>query len=93
VGKGPDAVLFDAGRRLAFVTSGESGTLAVVSVRSPADIVLVQTVRTQLGARTGALDAQTGRLYLPTAQFKPPTKAFPFPSAIEGTFEILVLTP
>jgi DNA-binding beta-propeller fold protein YncE len=93
VGKGPDAVLFDGSRRLAFVPSGESGTLGIIAVRSLTDIALVQTVPTQLGARTGALDAQTGRLYLPTARFKPPTKAFPFPSAIEGTFEILVLAP
>jgi DNA-binding beta-propeller fold protein YncE len=93
VGKGPDAVLFDASQRLAFVPSGESGTLSIIAVRSLADIALAQTVRTQLGARTGALDAQTGHLYLPTARFKPPTKAFPFPSAVEGTFEILVLAP
>jgi hypothetical protein len=48
---------------------------------------------TQQGARTGALDPQTGRLYLPTAKFNPPTPEFPFPRAIEGTFEILVVAP
>jgi hypothetical protein len=46
-----------------------------------------------VGARTGALDPQTGRVYLPAAKFKPPTAAFPFPSAIEGTFVTLVIAP
>jgi DNA-binding beta-propeller fold protein YncE len=93
VGKGPDAVLFDAARRLVFVPSGEAGTLSVVSVRSPSDITLVQTLVTQLGARTAALDPESGRLYVPTARMNPPTAAFPFPTAIEGTFAILVIAP
>jgi DNA-binding beta-propeller fold protein YncE len=92
-GKEPDAVIFDATRRLVFVPSGEAGTLSVIAVRSPTDITLVQTVATQVGARTGALDPQTGRVYLPAAQFKPPTAQFPFPSAIEGTFKVLVVAP
>jgi DNA-binding beta-propeller fold protein YncE len=93
VGRGPDAVVFDAARRLAFVPSGFAGTLSVVAVRSPSDIALVQTLATQLGARTAALDPESGRLYVPTAKLKPPTAAIPFPTAIEGTFEILVIAP
>jgi DNA-binding beta-propeller fold protein YncE len=93
VGKGPDAVIFDAARHLAFIPSGEAGTLSIIAVRGAADIALVGTVPTQLGARTGALDPKTGRLYLPTAKFNPPTPEFPFPHAIEGTFEVLVVAP
>jgi DNA-binding beta-propeller fold protein YncE len=93
VGKGPDAVIFDAARNLAFIPSGDTGTLSVIAVHGARDIALAETVPTQRGARTGALDPQTGRLYLPTAKFNPPTSEFPFPRAIEGTFEILVVAP
>jgi DNA-binding beta-propeller fold protein YncE len=93
IGQGADAVMFDGARRLVFVPSGEAGTLSIIAVRSLDDISLVETVRTQVGARTGALDPQTGRVYLPAAQFKPPTASFPFPRAIEGTFVVLVLAP
>jgi hypothetical protein len=30
---------------------------------------------------------------VPTARMNPPTAAFPFPTAIEGTFAILVIAP
>jgi hypothetical protein len=93
IGKGADAVMFDAARRLAFVPSGEAGTLSIIAVRSPDEISLVETVQTRVGARTGAIDPQTGRIYLPAAKLQPPSASFPFPSAIEGTFVVLVLAP
>jgi DNA-binding beta-propeller fold protein YncE len=93
VGKGPDAVIYDAARHLAFIPSGEAGTLSIIAVRGAADIAVIETVSTERGARTGALDPKTGRLYLPAAKFNPPTPEFPFPHAIEGTFEVLVAAP
>jgi hypothetical protein len=52
----------------------------------------VQTVQTQVGAKTGALDEQTGKLYLPTARFSVPA-AGGRRVAEPGSFEILVVAP
>jgi hypothetical protein len=57
---------------------------------------VVQTVPTQKGARTLAMDSKTHRLFLPTAKFGPlpsPTaeRPRPRPSLIPGTFEVLVV--
>lgn len=93
VGKGADAVMFDPQRHLAFIPSGEKGTLSVIAVRSAADIAVVQTITTQKGTRLGAVDTTSGRVYLPAAQFGPPVPPIPYPSVVPGTFEILVVAP
>jgi DNA-binding beta-propeller fold protein YncE len=93
VGKGPDAVIFDSVRRVAFVPSGDSGTLTVFALRSPTDITVQQVLPTQAGTRTGAVDTRTGIVYLPAAKLKPPEKSDSFPSVIDGSFAILVVVP
>jgi DNA-binding beta-propeller fold protein YncE len=93
VGRGADAVMFDATRRRAFVASGDDGTLSVIAIRGKGDIALVQTLRTQAGTRLGAVDAGSGRVYLPAAKFGPPKPPIPYPSVLPGTFEFLVAAP
>lgn len=93
VGRGADAVMFDARRRRAFVASGDDGTLTVIAIRGNRDISCVQTLRTQFGSRLGALDIDSGRLYLPAAKFGPPKPPFPYPAVLPGTFEFLVVAP
>jgi YVTN family beta-propeller protein len=92
IGAGPDAVIYDAARHLAFIPCGRDGVLEVIAVRGPDDIAVVQTVQTQVGAKTGALDGQTGKLYLPTARFSVPA-AGGRRVAEPGSFEILVVAP
>jgi DNA-binding beta-propeller fold protein YncE len=90
IGKGPDAVIYDAARKLAFIPCGWDGVMNVVAVRGPGDVAIVGTIKTQPGARTGAVDPRSGRLYLPTARYSlTPTGPKPAP----GTFEILVVSP
>lgn len=91
IGEGPDAAMFDDSRRVLFVPSGRAGTLSVISIKNASDISLAQTVTTQLGARTGAVDEKTGRIYLPTAKFNPPSEPGKRPTPVPGTFEILVV--
>ncbi len=96
-GAGTDGVAFDPGAGLAFVSNGE-GTLTVIGETSPGVFAAVQSVVTQRGARTVALDAKTHRLYLPTAKFGPPPSPTPEqprprPSLVPGSFEILVVGP
>jgi DNA-binding beta-propeller fold protein YncE len=98
IGDGPDGAAFDAERGLAYSSNGADGTLTVVHEDSPAAFRVVETVPTQRGARTIALDERTHRLYLPTAQFGPPPaptaeRPHPRPSIVPGTFEILEVGP
>lgn len=94
IGAGPDAVIYDPKRKLAFIPCGRDGVLEVIAVSDAKHIAIVQTVTTQVGARTGAVDPATGALYLPTAQFQPPaTPGGGRAAVIPGTFELLVVTP
>ncbi|MDR3512785.1 MAG: hypothetical protein P4L73_14205 [Caulobacteraceae bacterium] len=92
IGAGPDAVIYDAERRLAFIPCGRDGMLEVVAVSASGQAAIVQSLPTQAGARTGALDPKTGRLYLPTARFALSASGGR-PVAQPGTFEILVVAP
>jgi YVTN family beta-propeller protein len=95
IGDSPDAAGFDPKHGLAFSSNGGDGTLTVVDAGKPGFPVL-QTVKTEKGARTMALDASTGRVYLVTAEFGPapaPTDAMPHPrrSVVPDSFEVIVL--
>jgi DNA-binding beta-propeller fold protein YncE len=92
IGKGPDAVLLDETRRLAFIPTSD-GTLSVVALRSLNDIALIETITTMPGAKTGALDPATGKIYLPSAKLKPAEQEGARPVPIPGSFEILVVAP
>ncbi|HVU32675.1 MAG TPA: hypothetical protein VHE61_04525 [Opitutaceae bacterium] len=68
LGKGNDAVQFDAPYALA---SCGDGTLTVAGERSPGQFDVVETLTTRVGARTAGLDATTHTLFLPTAEMEP----------------------
>jgi DNA-binding beta-propeller fold protein YncE len=91
IGEGPDAVLYDAPRQRVLIPSGRSGTLAVVALEGPQANTVIDTVSTQIGARSGAVDPKTGRVWLPTAQYNLPVPAGQRPTTKPGTFEVLVL--
>jgi DNA-binding beta-propeller fold protein YncE len=95
IGAGVDGAAFDQARGLAFSSNGE-GTMTVVREVSRDSFVVAQTVPTQRGARTIALDARTHRLFLPTAEFGPAPAATadnprPRPSLVPGSFTVLVV--
>ena len=93
IGKGPDGALYDEALGLAYIPCGRDGVLDVISVPDGEHASLVQAVKTELGARTGAVDPKTGRVYLPTAKYDlahfGPGR---FPT-VPGTFEILIVAP
>jgi DNA-binding beta-propeller fold protein YncE len=91
VGRGADAVMFDSVRRRAFVASGDAGTLSVIAVHGNRDISLVQTLKTRIGTRLGAVDIGSGRVYLPSAKFGPPKAPNPYPTVVPGTFQLLIV--
>ncbi len=97
IGDSPDAAAFDPKRGFAFSSNGGDGTLSIVDTGKPG-FPTIQTVKTEKGARTMALDVSTGRVYLVTAQFGPPpapTETMPHPrrSVVPDTFEMIVVEP
>jgi DNA-binding beta-propeller fold protein YncE len=95
IGKGVDGGEFDPATQNMFSANGE-GTITVVHELSPDHYAVQQTLNTQRGARTVALDSATHRLYLPTADLGPPppasdANAHQRPTPIPGTFVVLVV--
>jgi YVTN family beta-propeller protein len=95
VGEGVDGTAFDDGTGLAFASAGE-GKLTVVQSEGPDKYRVVESVATQRGARTLALDPKTHNIYLVTAQFGPrpePTAENPHarPAILPNTFVVLVV--
>lgn len=95
IGEGPDAAAFDEKRNLVLSSNGE-GTLTRVREESPDRYRVVDTVKTQRGARTMALDPASGKVYLVTADFTaapPPTaeQPHPRPAPVPDTFTVLVV--
>lgn len=89
IGSGPDAVLIDKVRQLALIPCGRSGTLEVFSIAGP-KVRKLASVKTEVGARTGALDESTGTVYLPTAKLIP-GKPGHWPKMVPGTFHFVVM--
>jgi len=95
IGKGVDGGEFDPTTQNVFSANGE-GTITVVHEISPDRYTVRQTLTTQRGARTVALDLATHRLYLPTAELSPlppasEQNAHARPTPIPGTFVVLVV--
>ena len=67
IGPGPDGCVFDAATGLVFASSGGDGTLAVIRPTSPGPYEVARTIKTQVSAKTIALDPKTHRLYLSAA--------------------------
>ena len=95
IGAGVDGNGFDPGAGFAFSSNGE-GTLTVARESSAGTFEVAETVTTERGARTMAIDPVTHRIYLPTARFgpaPPPTEdqPRPRPALIADSFVILVV--
>jgi DNA-binding beta-propeller fold protein YncE len=93
IGKGPDAVILDPSRRLAFVPCSEDGTLVEIALDGASGPRVVATIKTEPGARTGALDPRSGIIYLPTARFGPPPADGSRPALIPGSVHLIVVQP
>ena len=72
IGERVDGCAFDDATQLAFASCGD-GTTTIAKEETPQKLTLVQTLATERGARTMAVDPQTHRIYLPSAQFEPPS--------------------
>jgi DNA-binding beta-propeller fold protein YncE len=94
IGKGVDATRFDPETQLVFASCGD-GTITVTHEDSPDKYTKVQTIATEQGARTMALDEGNHNVYTVTSDFGPapaPTKEEPDPrpTVIASTFRLLI---
>jgi YVTN family beta-propeller protein len=94
ISAGADAAVYEPETGLLFVSTRE-GMIHIFHEDSPDKLSEVETVKTEYGAKTMALDAKTHNLYLTTADFSPPaapTAQQPNPRrrAIPGTFRLLI---
>jgi len=97
IGAGVDGCAFDDATQLVFASCGE-GVTTIAKEDSPDKLSVVQTLPTQRGARTMALDPKTHRIYLPTAQFEAAPSPLPGasptrPKIVPNTFKLLVYGP
>lgn len=92
---GVDATAYDDETHLAFA-SCHDGKLTVIQEESPNKFSVAETVTTQEGARTMALDPKTHQVYTVTAKFGPrpaPTadNPHPRPTILPDSFVVLVV--
>jgi hypothetical protein len=96
IGQGVDANQFDPGTGFVFASCGD-GTITVAHQDSPDKYTVVQTIATQAGARTMALDTGNHNVYTVTADHgsTPPASKEnprPRPSLVPGTFTLLIFS-
>jgi DNA-binding beta-propeller fold protein YncE len=88
IGDRCDGVAFDPKYLRAFSSNGE-GTITVVQEIDANNFKVLETVKTQPGARTITLDKATHHLYLPTAEFRTPVEGQRRPPVKPNSFVIL----
>jgi YVTN family beta-propeller protein len=71
IGDGVDANAFDPGTQLAFASCGD-GTTTIAHEDSPDKLTVVQTLKTERGARTMTVDPKTHKIYLAVGQRNTP---------------------
>jgi YVTN family beta-propeller protein len=97
IGAGVDGCAFDDARQLAFASCGD-GTTIIAREEAPDKLTVLQTLKTERGARTMTLDPKTHRIYLPSAQFEPAPSPSPGasptrPGIVPNTLKLLVYGP
>ena len=94
IGAGVDTNIFEPSTGTLFVAARE-GTLHIYHEDSPDSFSVVETVKTEFGARNMALDPKTHQIFIDAADFTPaaaPTteQPKPQPTPVSGTFRLLV---
>jgi DNA-binding beta-propeller fold protein YncE len=94
ISAGADANVFEPETGLIFASTRE-GMVHIFHEDTPDKYSEVETVKTEYGAKTMALDSKTHNIYLTTADFGPPPaptaeRPHPNPAPIPGTFHLLI---
>jgi DNA-binding beta-propeller fold protein YncE len=99
IGPGPDGCIFDVKRKLVFSSNGGDGTVTVIRESEPGKYEVARTIKTQVSAKTIALDPRNGRLYLsaatpdsaPAPTTNPATKKAGRRRYVPGSFVVVVV--
>jgi YVTN family beta-propeller protein len=95
IGEGPDGAVFDAEKRLIFVPNGKDGTLSIIREVSPKKFTVEDTLPTQRGAKTIALNPKAHVVYVPAAEFETlapdQQNTRKRPDVKPGSFEIFII--
>ena len=91
---GVDATIFEPDTAMVFVATRE-GVIHIYHEDTPDKLSEVDTIKTEYGAKTMALDSKTHNLFLSTSDFDPPAaptekQPHPLPRAKPGNFRVLV---
>jgi hypothetical protein len=97
ISAGVDAAVFEPETALLFVSTRE-GMVHIYHEDSPDKLTEVQTLKTEYGAKTMALDPKTHKIFVSTSDFDPPAaptekQPNPLPRAKQGNFRVLVYGP
>jgi len=93
IGKGSDAVAFDAKRKRVFSSNGKDGTISIYQQIAPDRYELLETVQTALSGRTMGVDEATGHLFVAAADTEPNPTPGGRPHVLPGTLKLLVFAP
>ncbi len=69
IGQGSDAARFDPVHKM-FFSSNFDGTITPIAEETPDKFTVLPPIKTELGARTMAIDPKSGRIFTVTADFK-----------------------
>ena len=93
IGLGTDSAAFDPVRRRIFSSNGRDGTISVIQEVDADTYRPLPSVKTQLSARTMAVDTSTGRLFVAAADVDPAGPTTGRPRFLPGTLKLLVFDP
>jgi DNA-binding beta-propeller fold protein YncE len=93
IGRGNDAVAFDAKRRRVFSSNGIDGTVSVYQEVSPDKYELLDTLQTSVTGRTMDVDPASGRLFVAAMEVSPPATPGGAPQRKPGSLSLLMFDP
>jgi YVTN family beta-propeller protein len=91
IGVHPDGAIYDPTSKLAF-SSNIDATLTVIRQAGKDEYSVIDTVKTEPGARTMAMDMKTQTIYISSGTFGPKLEGSRFPPVVPNTFKVLILS-
>jgi len=91
IGNGVDANAYDPDTQLAFASCGD-GTVTIAKEDGD-KLTVVQTLKTEKGARTMTIDPTTHKIYLASAKFEEPAPGQRRGKMVPDSFKVLVYGP
>ncbi len=93
IGRGSDAVAFDAKRKRVFSSNGADGTISVYQEVTPDRYRALEPIMTAVSGRTMDVDPATGRLFVAAADTDPPVQPGGRPRPRPGSLRLTMFDP